>query len=164
MTQTWEGLHPLVVHFPIALLLTAPVFIVCALLVARQARWFLVSALILMMLGTGGLYVGVSTGEAAFVEAETPGPAADEVLDEHQKWGRMLRPVFTTLTILLIITTGLWPRIVRWQRIAGPLFLLLFLLAHGAGAYMLVHTAQLGGRLVHEYGVYSVPRTSSGAE
>lgn len=156
MANSWDSLHPLVVHFPVALLLTAPVFVLAALLVPDHSRWFLISSLILMLIGTGGVYVGVSTGEAAFVEAETPGPEADAILDQHQEWGEMLRPVYTGLTAVLAVIIGLWPRITHVSRWAGPAVLVLFLLALGAGGYVLVRTAHLGGRLVHEYGVHAV--------
>ncbi len=43
----WDGLHPLVVHFPIALLLVAPVFVVLGLVLPRAGRGFLVGALVL---------------------------------------------------------------------------------------------------------------------
>ena len=58
----WTELHPLVIHFPIALLLVAPLFIVAGIIVNPQkGRPFLVVALSLMVLGTtrhgaGGCY------------------------------------------------------------------------------------------------------------
>ena len=51
---SWQAIHPLIVHFPIVLLLIAPLFIVMGV-VPRPARSFpfLLVALILMTLGTG---------------------------------------------------------------------------------------------------------------
>ena len=50
---SWTELHPLVIHFPIALLLVAPLFIIIGMIVNPQkGRPFLIAALILMLLGT----------------------------------------------------------------------------------------------------------------
>src|SRR5450759_3598419 len=62
---TWDGLHPLVTHFPIALLLVAPLFVVLGLFRRPSARAFLLAALLLMVLGTTAIFVAVPTGEAA---------------------------------------------------------------------------------------------------
>ena len=50
---SWQAIHPLVVHFPIALLLIAPVFILIGIALKPERRFpFLLVALILMALGT----------------------------------------------------------------------------------------------------------------
>ena len=48
----WSELHPLVIHFPIALLLVAPLFIIAGILMNPQkGRPFLIAAFSLMLRG-----------------------------------------------------------------------------------------------------------------
>jgi uncharacterized membrane protein len=65
---SWNGLHPLIVHFPIALLFVAPLFVILgAVLSPPKGRPFLVSALILMVVGTASILFAIETGEAASI-------------------------------------------------------------------------------------------------
>ena len=81
---SWEAIHPLVVHFPIAQLLVAPLFIVIGLLRRSDRSFqFMLVALILMALGTVGTFVATSSGEAAGELAENI-PQAKAVLEHHQ--------------------------------------------------------------------------------
>src|SRR5512136_11630 len=96
---TWDGLHPLIVHFPIALLLVAPAFVVLALIWHRHSKVFMVSALVLMVLGTAASYVAVSTGEAAGKLADRT-PEVNRVLAHHEGLAERTRLVFTVLTVV----------------------------------------------------------------
>src|SRR6516162_8723051 len=61
-----NGLPPLIVHFPIALLFVAPLFVILGIAVGPlKGRQFLVSALLLMALGTVSIFVAVESGAAA---------------------------------------------------------------------------------------------------
>ena len=59
---SWDGLHPLIIHFPIALLLVAPILVLLGLISPNRGRAFLGAALILMVLGTIASWIAVSTG------------------------------------------------------------------------------------------------------
>ena len=81
---TWQAVHPLIIHFPIVLLLIAPLFIVIGVTMDPARSFpFLLVALILMALGTVSTFVAISSGEAAGELAENV-PHAKAVLDEHQ--------------------------------------------------------------------------------
>lgn len=150
----WDALHPLIVHFPIALLLVAPLFIVIgALLQPEKGRVYLFSALILMALGTTAVFVALETGEAAAKLAERT-PEINAVLEHHEQLAETTRIAFSVLTVIFAAII-LLPRLLRrspgW--LAGRGLLLLFLVVYGAGMLLLVNTAHNGGRLVHEFGV-----------
>src|SRR5690242_11210643 len=159
----WNELHPLVIHFPIALLLVAPLFIVIGIIVNPQkGRPFLIAALVLMLLGTAGTFFAIATGEAAGEIAERT-PAVNAVLERHEDLGEMTRIVFSVLT-LLFAAILLLPRLLKREpSVATARILpLAFLLFYSAGAVILVNTAHNGGRLVHELGVHAGITQSSG--
>jgi len=152
----WEGMHPLVVHFPIALLLFAAVFVVLAAIVPKRGWWFSVSALILLIGGTVGAGVSVSTGEAARDMVEDGEEEMFDVLQEHEDMANQARSVFVALTVVYAF-------IVFLPLVAGPLQSwkfslpanLVFLAALMGANLLLANAAHLGGRLVHQYSVLS---------
>lgn len=150
----WNALHPLIVHFPIALLLVAPLFILIGVLLQPgKGRAYLFAALILMGLGTGAVFLALETGEAAAQAAERV-PGVKAVLESHEDLAESTRVVFSGLT-LLFAAILLLPRLLRrgpaW--LAGRALPMVFLVLYGAGMIVLANTAHNGGRLVHEFGV-----------
>jgi uncharacterized membrane protein len=100
---SWNALHPLIVHFPIALLFVAPLFVILGIVVGPlRGRAFLVSALILMALGTASIFVALETGEAAS-ELVRCTSAAREVLRQHQDLAETTEVLFTLLTVVLAV-------------------------------------------------------------
>jgi uncharacterized membrane protein len=163
---TWDALHPLIIHFPIALLLVAPLFIIAALLVSGSRRQaFMISALVLMILGTASVYVALSTGEAAGKLAERT-TEINAVLERHEDLAEKTRLTFTVLTVIL---AGMLivPRFVQWEpsRAMSAIASVVFLVLYGGAAQLLTNTAHNGGLLVHEFGVtamVSAPTTMPG--
>lgn len=152
----WEGMHPLVVHFPVALLLFAAVFVLLAAIVPKRGWWFSVSALLLLIGGTVGATVSVSTGEAARDVVEDGEDAMWDVLQEHEDMTKEATQVFTVLTIVyaFVVLLPLVASPLRSLKFAFPANLV-FLVALMGGNLMLANAAHLGGRLVHQYGVVS---------
>jgi uncharacterized membrane protein len=150
---SWDGLHPLVVHFPIALLIVAPSLVVAGLILHRQYLWFSVSALLLMVLGTISAFVAVSTGKAAG-ELVLRDPQINEVIMRHLDLAQTTAWVFLGLTLLFAALTFVPPAVKRpFRRLTGTIVALIFLLIYGAGTLLLANAAHQGGRLVHELGV-----------
>jgi uncharacterized membrane protein len=152
---SWDGLHPLIVHFPIALLLIVPLFVVLGITLRRN-RPFLWAALILMAIGTTATFVAVSTGEAAGRLAERT-PEIKAVLEHHEELAETTRVVFAILTVIFAGIVGATAAFRRLQtRAATAVLSIAFLVCYGAGVLLLVNTAHNGGRLVHELGVQAL--------
>jgi len=149
---SWDAVHPLVVHFPIALLLVAPLFVLMAAVWRKQELPLAVSALVLMALGTLGAFFAAATGEAAEDAASTA--AAKAVLERHEELAEMVEVTFASLAGAFAVIV-LAPRLLRRTlprgiRAAGYG---VFLVAYAVGCVVLINTAHQGGRLVHELGV-----------
>lgn len=154
---TWDSLHPLIIHYPIVLLLLSPLFIIIsAALSPPRGRPYMVAALIILLLGTGSLYLAVATGESAAELADRAG-GVNAVLALHQELASETEFLFAGLSIILIGIVVL-PRALRRQetRLFTTYLPISFLVLYSVGALFLVNTAHAGGRLVHEYGVHAV--------
>ena len=135
-----ESAHPLVVHFPIALLLTAVGLDLLALILKRQHLYGV--ALWNLALGTLGAGVAVWTGDQASDIAKHSFEIY-QVMELHRKLG-----IATLILGSLAVVWRLWRRdqLGCWAR---RLALLMMLGMTGTLAY----GAHLGGRLVYEFGV-----------
>jgi len=158
---SWDALHPLVIHFPIALLLVVPFLIVVgALRPPEKGQIILYVALALMIAGTLGTFLALATGEAAGKIAERT-PQIDAVLERHEELAEATRISFSVLTVVFAAIL-LVPRILG--KVSGRLIStalpLVFLLFYAAGMLFLTNTAHNGGRLVHEFGVKAAVTSS----
>jgi uncharacterized membrane protein len=149
----WDEIHPLVIHFPIVLLLTAPLFILIGALIAPQrGRPYLYTALLLMTLGTVAVWFAVATGEATADLVER-NPQIIAALEKHEGLAETTRAVFTSATLIYAIALfapTLWKR--ERERVFTTVVPLVFAVLYGGALLLLVNTAHEGGRLVHELG------------
>lgn len=151
---SWDGLHPLIIHFPVALLLIAPIFVVVgAALTPAKGRPYLIAAMVLLLLGTASIFIAVETGEAAGKLAERT-PAMEKVLENHQSLAQATEAVFSVLSVIFVaLITVPWFLKRVDTRLTTTILPLAFLVLYVAGTLLLVNTAHNGGRLVHEFGV-----------
>ncbi len=155
MVPSWTAMHPLVVHFPIALLLVTPLLIVCSVMFPTQRTAFGLSALLLMGVGTLGAAVAVATGNAAGELAERS-PQIAAALENHEELAESTRMVFALLTAVfaaIVIAPPLRGR--SWPSGVYAVLIGVFLVVYSGGALLLVNTAHQGGRLVHQFGVHA---------
>ena len=152
---SWDAIHPMLVHFPVALLVTVPLFLVLAMVWKRQAQAMMVSALVVMAVGLAGVFLALSSGEAAEDQAERTA-AAHQVLERHEELGETTRTYFVVMTALLGVTLvgfSVGKKPVGPGVRAGVLGA--YLVVYAPGLLVLANTAHEGGRLVHEFGVHA---------
>ena len=112
---SWQAIHPLIVHFPIALLLIAPLFIVIGVLWnPKRGFAFLLVALILMALGTVSTFVAASSGAAAGELAQNA-PQVKVVLEQHEELAETTEIAFSALTLIFAAILFV-PRLLRRER------------------------------------------------
>lgn len=162
---SWQGLHPLIIHFPIVLLLIAPVLIAIGVLIPIQkGRILLYTALGVMAFGTLSTFIAAASGDAAS-ELVNKTPQIKVVLEQHEELAEMTRGVFTFLTIIfaaIVLAPIIFSRFSG--RISSTVLPSVFLMLYGVGMVLLVNTAHNGGRLVHEFGVRAVVSPSAAVQ
>ena len=162
LIPAWQQLHPLIVHFPTALLLVAPIFILIGILrPPASALPFLLSGLLLMVMGTMASYVALSTGLSAGSQTRLT-PEIDILLKHHRSLAESATLTFSALTTIfaaMVVVPLLLSR--RSSRVITSALPAVFLVLYAAGTVLLVDTAHMGGRLVHEFGITATHPTST---
>ncbi len=160
---SWDAMHPLLVHFPIVLLLIGPLFIaIASALPPPKNRPYMTSALLTLLLGTAGLFLAASSGEEAAELADRAG-GVNAVLAMHQHMASTSEILFSLL-LAIFAAIYVWPLLWRRMqtRLSSTAAPLAFLAAYSVAMVYLVNTAHAGGRLVHEFGVHAMMPQDNG--
>jgi uncharacterized membrane protein len=137
LVQTIGALHPLVIHFPIALLLTAA-FLELISVWIKDHPGLRFAIAVNLLLGTLGALVAATLGwmDAAHIGLE---PDLKPVLAWHRWLG-------TSVAVGSLITAALWFRFTRTNKVGG---LGIYRIALWLLAIVLGITGHLGGLLVY---------------
>ena len=146
MIPAWApNLHPLIVHFPIALLCSA-VALDSAAWVLRRNQLLRQLATVLYVLGTASALAAYVTGRAASGTVWMPG-MAHAVVAEHWDWAWRTVWFFAVVTVARLV-------LLRPSRAdPGPAVVAVFALVGLLGFGLLFETSDRGGRLVYQHGV-----------
>ena len=160
----WNSLHPMFIHFPIVLLLLCPLFVlISAAMAPPKGRPYMISALIILLLGTGSLFLAAATGEATAATVAGHGGPVEAVLKSHAELAEETKIVCLVLSAIMVGIVAL-PRFLQREetRLTTTLVPLSFLVLYCVGILFLVSTAQAGTRLVHEFGVHAIIPAGNG--
>jgi hypothetical protein len=159
----FDGLHPLVVHFALAIPLIVPVFLVIALAWKSQWRAMLVASLVTCALGTAFMLLAIQTGEATEKYAhmvEGTGPT----LHRHEELAELARNLFFGVTAALAVATFVAFKLNDKLKSGARFALIAACTAIWAlPALVLANAAHAGGELVHIHGV-KAPITSAATQ
>ena len=142
------NIHPLLVHFPIALLISAAGLDVVAFALRRNTS-LRQAATLLYVLGTGAAVAAYITGRAASQTIWFPG-MAQAVVKEHWDWAFRTVWFFSIATVVRLVL--LRPS----RRDPSPAIVAALALVGLVGIGLLIETGDRGGQLVYQHGVGTV--------
>jgi uncharacterized membrane protein len=134
-----DHLHPLTVHFPIALILAGFLFDFL-FIIFKKEHCLSKAGFYLMILGTLGAVAAFLTGE--FFSKNLAGPAGD-VKEVHEMWAKITMYTMIAASLIRIY-------LVATKKDKGGLRWLVFVL-YLAGAGLVAYTGFMGGSLVYDY-------------
>jgi len=152
----FEGLHPIAVHFPIAILMIAWLPILLALLDKKRRDHWILSAFLLLLLGTLTTFAAVLTGEATEDIVGSPTQLIHDAIHQHEETAEAARNIFIALTllsaaVLFVRAKAPQPKKKTATTIGGVFIAALYIL----GIMTLANTAHQGGILVHDLGIHA---------
>ena len=135
--------HPLIIHFPIALLSLAVLASLAEVFV--KPEWLTKSRLWLYILGSLSAVVSVLTGRIA---ADTVSPPfnAEMTLSQHSDSAQLVMWYFVGFTFLQLVLPKFLKTDSIWIRLA-------YFLVACFGLSLLISAGELGAKLVYKYGV-----------
>jgi uncharacterized membrane protein len=150
LVPAWApNIHPVVVHFPIALLTTAAALDLAGWPLRRN-RWLRDTATLLYVIGTLAAGAAYLSGRAAAQSIWLPG-MAHAIVADHWDWAYRVLWFFGVVTVLRVVLLG-WSR-----RAPSRTLIAAFVLAGLVGVGLLRATGDRGGALVYQHGV-GIPR------
>ena len=139
LVPSWApNLHPLIIHFPIALIIAAAFADLVDALFGRP-KWLTSAATALFAFGAAGAVVACLSGQQALETVLMPG-MAHPIVEAHRTWAFATTFYFCVLTVIRVGN--------RISHASAASLSLVLLLASLVGVAGLQQTAERGGRLV----------------
>lgn len=135
-----EKIHPMIVHFPIALLITSLFFDFLMLVTKKEG--FERTAFHLLSLGVLGSLAAIVFGILA-EDAAGNRPGIHDIIETHE----LLAVTTAGLFVIILIVRYIFMKKDNFQAIRSY-----YLIAAILGVALLLTTAYYGGQLVYEYG------------
>lgn len=154
------NLHPALVRFPIALLITAVGFDFVAI-IFRRFTWLDRTAVALYVLGTLGALAAYMAGDEAADAMTGLPPHVLSQIAAHSQWAIYTLIFFGVFTLTRFAYAWRRRRDTRTRLIR---FRVLLTIVGALGLGLLAKTADLGGSLVFEHGVAVSPETDDATE
>ncbi len=139
------NIHPVLVHFPIALLVTAAVLDLAGWLLRRNRR-LRDAATLLYIIGTVGAVAAYVSGRDASQAVWLPG-MAHALVKDHWDWAFRAVWFFGIVTVLRLFLLR------SSTRHPAPAMVAAFALAGLVGIWLVRETGDRGGQLVYQYRV-----------
>lgn len=139
-------IHPRIVHFPVALLITVAAIATLALLLKRKRDILKKVILWNLSIGVAMAILAVVTG---FIEAKTlvHNDTIHSIMQTHLTLGYIFSGLFISCWIWMIVRTSK----MKTHEFAGFVFVLVL------AALILTYSAHLGGKMVYEQGAGVIP-------
>ncbi len=150
----FEGMHPLVVHLPIGVLVLLPLFIILAIVFKQNAKNFAITTTLLAWIGTIGAIVAVITGLEAY-ELAPRSAEINVVLLKHMELAELTRNLFILFTVFYTVFTYFLFKDKVKPSLAF-IIQVLFLIFVSICILGLINAGHLGAELVHKYGIQSI--------
>jgi len=150
----FEGLHPIVVHFPIGILLIAWLPMLIAIIDKKRRNAWLASTAMLLIVGTIACFAATLTGDAAEDVVATTNAVVDTAIHEHEEAAETARNLFLACTLVFLMVWAVANKVSDKKKptiaLAGAI---LVAITYTFAALALANAGHLGGVLVHGHGV-----------
>lgn len=150
----FEAMHPLVVHFPIAVFLIAITPLALALIFRKRAGTWAWASVLLLTIATVGAFAAVITGEAAEEAVGTLSTVAEAAVHDHEEAGELVRNLMPVTLAFGVVLAVLASREKHRAGLIAPAAVAL-LASWSFTALRLADTAHQGGLLVHVHGIHA---------
>ncbi len=137
-----ETIHPMIVHFPIALLLTATLISFLAVLFKKKREELKIVLYWIMILGAISVLAALFSGLYEDARGVVHDDTIHKIMEVHKRLGFIITSAFVLITLWFVIRK----RTIQYREL---LIITLFLIATSS---VLIYSAYLGGKMVYEEG------------